>query len=322
MVSLYQFTKVHNMFKKGVLADKPFFQKLLILVGIEFIFVGISSVLGILLVYPLFAVSPFELQGIMSNPAVNLNGVAALKFLQFVQASFVFILGPLTYVYFVTNDAKAYLNWKLPTQGTFLGLALVVMVIAGPMISALVLFNEQLKMPEFLAGLEQWMKNSEEQAELLTKAFLQTSTLTGLFINIIIVAALAGIGEELLFRGVIQKMLHDKTRNIHTAIIITGVLFSAIHMQFYGFLPRMVMGIMLGYMYYWSGSLMVSMLAHIVNNGFTVVMTYLYNQHLSTINPDDDSVFPWYGMVLSALLVGNIAYYFYKNREIEVLRQD
>lgn len=302
------------MFKKGVLVDKPFFHKLIILVLIAFVFTAISSAISLLLVYPLFSVSPFELQNVVNNPTAYPNGIDALKFLQFIQASFIFILTPLSYLHFLTNNTKEYLNWRIPKQRSFLGLAFIIMLIASPMISALVVFNEQLQLPAALAGIEQWMKNSEKSAELLTKAFLQTGTITDLFLNLVIVAALAGIGEELLFRGVLQRMLQDKTKNIHLAIIITASLFSAIHLQFYGFLPRIVMGIMLGYMYHWSGSLMVPMLAHVVNNGFAVVMTYLYNQHLSSINPDDNSLFPWYGILVSTVLVGYTAFYFYKHR--------
>lgn len=315
-------TKVHNMFKKGVLANQPFFYKLLSLVGLLFVFAAISSALSLLLVYPLFGVSPFELQNILQNPAAYPNGVEALKFLQFIQATFIFILGPLSYLHFSSKNTKEYLNWKSPEHKPFLGLALIIMLIAGPMISALVVFNEQLQLPAELAGLEQWMKNSEASAELLTKAFLQTETVSGLLLNLVIVAALAGIGEELLFRGVLQRVVFDKTKNIHAATIITAILFSAIHLQFYGFLPRMVMGIMLGYMYHWSGSLLVPMLAHVVNNGFAVVMTYLYNQQLSSINPDDNSLFPWYGILASTVLVGYTAFYFYKHRSVVMLWQD
>ncbi len=101
------------------------------------------------------------------------------------------------------------------------------------------------------------------------------------------IALLPAIGEELVFRGVVQKIFRQWSRNAHVAIWTTAVLFSAMHMQFYGFIPRMLLGAMLGYMLEWSGSLWLPMLAHFINNAGAVLLTYLFQHNLSTINPDE-----------------------------------
>src|SRR5207344_1198984 len=105
-----------------------------------------------------------------------------------------------------------------------------------------------------------------------------TSVLS-LAINLFIIAFLPALGEELFFRGMMQKLFSQLTKNNHLAIIITSIIFSAIHLQFYGFLPRMVLGIFLGYLLVWSGSLWLPILAHFVNNASAVLFTFLDNQH-------------------------------------------
>ena len=91
--------------------------------------------------------------------------------------------------------------------------------------------------------------------------------------NILIIAIMAGIGEELMFRGVIQKILIGWTKDIHLGILYTAIIFSTIHFQFYGFVPRMILGMVLGYLYIWSKSLWVPVIAHAINNALTVTFT-------------------------------------------------
>ena len=119
------------------------------------------------------------------------------------------------------------------------------------------------------------MKNAEEEAKLLTEAFLKMENMGDLFINLFIVGFLAAFAEELMFRGVIQRLLSDWIKNKHLAIWIAALIFSAFHFQFYGFIPRMVLGALLGYLFMWSGSLWLPILAHFINNATAVIVQYL-----------------------------------------------
>ena len=98
------------------------------------------------------------------------------------------------------------------------------------------------------------------------------------------IAILPAIGEELVFRGMLQPELQRATGNIHAAIWISAIMFSAIHLQFFGFVPRMLLGVMFGYLYYWSGNIIIPMLAHFVNNGFSLLMVYLYQLEIISID--------------------------------------
>ena len=120
------------------------------------------------------------------------------------------------------------------------------------------------------------MKALEETAQAATEKMLDVDTFGGMLFNLVIIALIPAIGEEMTFRGVLQQSLTRKM-NPHIAIILSAAIFSFIHFQFYGFLPRMFLGILLGYMFYITNSLWSSMLMHFVNNGATVVIYYLWN---------------------------------------------
>ena len=136
-------------------------------------------------------------------------------------------------------------------------------------------------------------------------------------IGFVVVAILAGICEEFLFRGIIQTEFMRGTKNIHVAIWISAFLFSAIHTQFFGFVPRMLLGVLFGYLYHWSGNLIVPMFAHFVNNGFSVVMMYLHQIGVVDVEIDTPEAAPWPAVVGFAILTFVLLAYlkkFYESR--------
>jgi len=97
-----------------------------------------------------------------------------------------------------------------------------------------------------------------------------------LALNILIIAILPAFGEELIFRGVLQKILSDLFRNKHAAVWVTALFFSAVHLQFFGFLPRLILGLAFGYLYLWSGTLWLPIIAHFVNNAVPALGAFFY----------------------------------------------
>jgi membrane protease YdiL (CAAX protease family) len=134
-----------------------------------------------------------------------------------------------------------------------------------------------MQLPGIFSGVEDWMKNMEENAMELTELFLDTKSIGGFLFNIFMIAVLPAIGEELMFRGVLQKQFSDWFRNNHMAIWFTAFLFSAMHMQFYGFLPRFFLGVIFGYLFFWSGSIWLPIIAHFINNTIAVTVYFLIN---------------------------------------------
>jgi membrane protease YdiL (CAAX protease family) len=177
--------------------------------------------------------------------------------------------------------------------------------------SAVIHWNAGIHFPEFLSEFESWARTNENRAEELTKFMTQFSS-TGEFVfAFVVIAILPAIGEEFTFRGMLQQQLVRATKNAHVAIWTSAIIFSAFHLQFFGFFPRMLLGALFGYLYYWSGSLWMAMFAHFVNNGFSVVMLYLNQKGVIDVDVEStDVVAPWYVILVFTLLSGALLYYF------------
>ena len=146
--------------------------------------------------------------------------------------------------------------------------------------------NGEMNLPSSLKGLQDWMEMTEAQASKITKLLLGNTGVSDLLINLIVIAIIPAIGEELLFRGVIQKLFTELANSKGFAVILTAVLFSALHMQFFGFLPRFALGVLLGFLYVWSGSLWVPITAHFINNAMAVILTWYMERGMIHFNPD------------------------------------
>ena len=120
------------------------------------------------------------------------------------------------------------------------------------------------------------MKQMEESADSISETLFGNLTNGTLFVNIIVMAALPAICEEFLFRGTLQNLLEKKSSKPHLAIWITAIIFSAIHLQFYGFIPRMLLGAYLGYLLYWSRSLWLPVLAHFLHNALSILVSFTF----------------------------------------------
>lgn len=159
---------------------------------------------------------------------------------------------------------------------------LICLFVALPWLNYLIQWNESIRFPDAWSGLYDSFRQSEDLAKHMTDIMLTGNTATGLFLNILLIALLPALGEELLFRGVIQSFLKDATRNAHIAIWLTALIFSAIHFQFFGFFARLILGAFFGYLVLWSGSLWPAIAAHFFNNALAVVAHYYMEQGLIT----------------------------------------
>ena len=206
----------------------------------------------------------------------------ALKWVQLIQTAALFLLPPFLMAFLWAKQPLEWLKLKSETRGYGLW-AIFLMLMALPAINLVGYFNQQMSLPAFLEPLEQWMKTSEANAAHLTEQFLSVTTFDGLIINILLMALLPAVAEELTFRGVLQRLIQTQTneainregKRVHLAIWCSAILFSAIHMQFYGFLPRMLMGALFGYALVWTGSLWIPILMHFTNNAMAVILYFL-----------------------------------------------
>jgi membrane protease YdiL (CAAX protease family) len=235
---------------------------LLILLLVSFIFFSYLGMIGVSLIDASSA-SDFE----------NKPTIQSLKFFQALSSIGLFIAPPFLFVYLTSKS----LNFNVVSRQQFL-LTVAIMCFAFPLMNALALWNESLHLPSFLSGLEDWIRSAESQRVKTIEDFMKVDHWSGLLLNILIIGIIPALGEELLFRGVIQKELFSRNGKIHLSIWITAFLFSAIHLQFLGFIPRFLIGGLLGYLFYWSGSIWLPILAHFVNNAGAVTLSYFINQ--------------------------------------------
>lgn len=224
------------------------------------------------------------------------------------------ILLPIYYLKFLERKNigtffKNESNWMIMLVALFLAVIGLSMSI-----SPIVEWNANVHFPTWMSGFETWARNYELQGAETTKLLTSNLSLAEFLFTFIVVAIIPGIGEELVFRGLIQTEFQRALRNPHAAIWITAMLFSAIHVQFFGFLPRMFIGAFLGYLFYWSGNLLVSMIAHFFNNGIQLLGLYLYQKGIITIDLESTESAPWtivaIGTVATFLLLAYLRNYF------------
>jgi membrane protease YdiL (CAAX protease family) len=175
----------------------------------------------------------------------------------------------------------------------------------------LVYWNAQLVLPESMAGIENWMKEMETQLMEVTKFLTDFQNIPEFLTGILVIGIFAGIGEEMLFRGVLQPKLKLYTNSAHWGIWLTAIIFSAIHVQFYGFVPRVFLGALFGYLYHYSGSLFYPILAHIFNNTLTVVVIYLSNQGIVDFDLESTDTVS-YPVAITGLLVLMLGFFYFK----------
>jgi uncharacterized protein len=210
----------------------------------------------------------------LNNPAV----LPVLKFYQIVQSTGLFIIPPFVIAYLYSGEVKNYLSLNKAIDFRQIFLIVLIVISVMPLMNLIANYNSLIKFPQSLTSLEQQLKTWEDTAEKETLAFLNTTVFSGLLFNILMVAIIPAIGEELMFRGVLQKIFSNWTRNAHWGIFISSFIFTLIHFQFYGLFPRWILGMVFGYLYLWSGSIWAPILAHFINNSFAVLGYFMVSK--------------------------------------------
>ena len=266
------------MYRQALRESKPSNQLIFSLLVI--LICGLAAmVLSIALGWLLYGVNPTQLETAMQDLS-NPDTISLLKFFQIFQAIGVFIIPPFIIAWFLDPNPVLFLKSEKSPGLKNIMLVAAIIFTSNPLINWLTEINSKLSLPEWLHSLEIWMQNAENQASQITTAFLSSTSIKILLLNLIMVAVLPAIGEELLFRGIVQQLFKKMTHNAHIAIWISAAIFSAIHMQFFGFLPRLLLGAMFGYMLEWSGTLWLPIAAHFVNNATAVIAYSLMNKKL------------------------------------------
>lgn len=215
-----------------------------------------------------------------TNTHDGLQDPTTLRLLQSISALCSFLLPAVLLAWLCSQSPLEYLSLNQLAPSKVFLLALVGLLLFGPTINLTALLNKQMTLPPFLESVELWMKAKEAEMEGLINLLIQEQGMAAFLSNLLVIALLAALTEELLFRGAIQRIIEKWTSNHHVVIWLAAIVFSAIHMQFYGFIPRMLLGAYFGYLLYWSKSMWLPIFAHFAHNAIAVVAT-------RNLNPDD-----------------------------------
>ena len=247
---------------------------------------SIASFLSVAISSLMFGFTLPEIASFPSNPN-QAGALTVLRLSQFLSACGLFLFPPVALCYLRSIPLSIGLFTKQKPRFALFILAIVLMWIQLPLINILATFNNTLVFPEILKPLGEWMRIQEDQAAKLTEAFLFMPNPSDLVISLIIMALIPALGEELLFRSTIQPLIAKWINKPVLAIWITAFVFSFIHFQFFGFLPRFFIGAFLGYLFYWSGSVWYSIAAHFANNGLAVFVYFLNQHQMINFTTDD-----------------------------------
>lgn len=192
---------------------------------------------------------------------LDMNSAPVLRVMTVIQDILVFITPVAATAVLISRKPLAFLCLDHGIKVSVVGLMLVTLMASIPMMNVIVEWNLSLSLPESMSSIEEWMRGSEERSAKMVETMLSGTSVKALIVSILIVGVLTGLSEELFFRGMLQRILADRM-NIHVAIWLTAIIFSAAHFQFYGFVPRMLLGGFFGYLAWWSRSLWLPVIAH------------------------------------------------------------
>lgn len=243
------------------------------------------------------------------------QSAAAMRSTMAIQSICLFLIPSSAFVFFCQDDSKKYFSPVQSQSFLFYLLAILLIIVIQPLISSISYYNQQIVLPDSFASLENWMRMSEDNAEKSLTLLLSDKSIGSLLLNILVLAFVAGITEEVFFRGCMQQIFEKIVSNKHLAIWITAFIFSAVHFQFYGFIPRLLLGALLGYLYVWSGNIIIPVAVHISHNAIAVVFSHLYigtstYEQLDKLNLEQNTL-----LVMSSLILTiSTLYFLYRKR--------
>ena len=260
----------------------------------------VGNLIGAAIATALYGVN--ALADVLQLKLTSPHAAAVLWIVQTAGTTFPIIAAPVIFAVLIVREPAGYIKLTFRFHWVLLLVVLAVMFFSNPAIEFLSNLNQKMVLPPWL----KWMRDREDSAQKLMDVMLQMKTVWGLLFDVVLIGLVPAIIEEFMFRGVLQTIFVRWTKNVHAAVWITAILFSAFHMEFFGFLPRLLLGALFGYFVAWSGSIWPAVWAHFLNNATDVIVTYLYQHKHIQANPDDQHLFSTLGYLISFALMLNL----------------
>ena len=271
---------------------------------VQLLFLLLFAIVGLVVFAVLaFAVVFFTsgMEGLQAAASSSPKAIGSIKLLLVAQQIGLFLV-PAVFLALIERKKLSSFYGLAAPKVNWLLLVAVLSVCWMPIIGLSMEWNQKMILPEFLKGIENWMRTMEDANAKTTEAILKMNTIGDMMVNLFVIAVTPAICEEFIFRGAIQRTIFRIKSNPHVAIWISAAIFSAIHFQFYGFLPRLLLGAAFGYVYFWTGSIWYAVFAHFLNNAYAVCAAYYLQMNNQSYTNAEDISMPWYGYLISAIL--------------------
>lgn len=307
---------MHNFYSGPELSEgkNPYVSALLILL---FSFIGATVVglsIGIFAGYLFYDGDLTSYLNIMTDMTASKEFKIPAYIMQGVSAILGFIVIPILFM--IMYEKKSINEFFIKrTTPLLIVLSAIIAITFSGVNSWFVEWNSNIQFPEMMSSFETYARGMEDRAIEITKYFTTFETPGVFVLAFLIIAIVPGIGEELVFRGFLQKYFLKAYKNPHIAIWASAIMFSAIHLQFYGFVPRMLLGALFGYLYYWTGNLIIPIVAHVANNGFMLILMYLYQLNYfesDFLDVENTASVPLSTLIFSGIVSFGLIYYFRK----------
>lgn len=294
------------MILKKFLSNNILSRQIIIYLFITLVSFIVCTVLSIFLL-PFFFDVEYSSLSIIVDHDYNQSVINALKFIQLFSCLGLFILPPFFYGYLSAENI--FSNHKISRQVIILVVA--IMILINPFVSFTFFLNQSIDIPK-------WLMFYDQNIYAITKAFLVMNSSVDLIVNLLVLAILPAIGEELVFRGFLQKKIISFSKKPYLSIFFTALLFSVVHMQFEGVLPRFILGSVLGLMFYFSSNIWIPIIAHFINNALIVILSYpALNNKISFDLLNLEKFVRWDQAALSLIAVTVLFYLFIKKIDLE-----
>lgn len=271
--------------------------------------------IGFLVFRLVFSIDVPEANEILFGNISQLN-TAQLKFSMVIQTLGFFVIPGVFLQWLFSTPEASYFNINQAPKIASRLLVALTLVASIPFINFLLQYNQNLPVPSFLSEIAASLRSAENASRAISTQLLTVATFGGFVVNVLVIALIPAIGEEFVFRGVFQKIFQNATQNKHMAIVLAAILFSAIHGEFFSFIPRFALGLFFGYLMVWSNTIWLPVFAHFINNLIVVSIYYLSGSGASSFSPDkmEGGFFQVWGILVSLVLCG-IGVYFVKRLE-------
>lgn len=279
---------------QSYLKTRPAGIQLLLFIGMAVGIFTIFSAIGMSILSSMTGISMFDVSDLSkwkANPKM-LTFVRGMLLMQFLG---LFLIPSLLFAYFSDPKPLQYIGIQKPVKPVYWILGIASLLIAIPLVEYTGMLNHKVN----FGSAHSWMERMEQEAMQQIKFMLGTQTIGELITNLVFISVFAGVGEELFFRGVLQRLFIKAFKNPWAGIIVTAFLFSALHVQFFGFVPRFLLGILLGAVYWYSGSLLTAIVAHFIYDAFFIVLAYFNPQ---IIDDTEGAMFNGSSQIILALV--------------------